>query len=121
MNPDASEEMRVQMKPKLGDSVPYILSLGFGSLLAKFAPSWLLLPAFFACLACVAIMTVAAHTVPTPGPERGGRRFALVLVALLLGSAGTQAKNGSTPRVFIMSLLFTLGFILVLAVPSGAA
>jgi hypothetical protein len=119
--PATPEEMQVQNEASLRGLIPYVLSFGLGSLFAKFAPPWLLLPAFFGCLACVAALTVAAHTVLTPGHERGGKRFALVFVALLLGPAGTQPKSGSTPRVFIMALLFTLGFILVLAVPSGAA
>ena len=96
----------------------YVLAGCLGALLAKFAPSWLLLPAFLTCIATVAVLTVAAHTA---SKSERGPRMALVFVAVLLVPAGIESRSGPVPRIFIMSLLFTLGFVLLLALqPRGA-
>ena len=107
---------------RLRGAIAYVLSVGLGVLLAKIAPPWLLLPVFFGCLACILILTVAAHSVSTQAGESGYQRFALTLFALLFwGQVGIESKGGWAPRAFIMALLFMLGLVLVLALSSGAA
>jgi uncharacterized membrane protein YqaE (UPF0057 family) len=110
----------VQTYPKLRSLLPYALAIALGALLAKVAPPWFLLPAFLVCIACVALLTLAAHTSQESTQRRGVLRYSLVFVAVLLGPAGIQAKDGFAPQAFIMSLLFLFGFVLVLAFPGAA-
>jgi hypothetical protein len=117
----AQQEMFVQTEFKLRRVLPYVSAVGLGMVLAKVAPLWLLLPAFFASITCVAILTFVAHRSHLPLPKNRTLGFSLVLVTVLFGPAGIQAKDGLAPRLFIMSLLFVFGFILVLGLTSGAA
>jgi hypothetical protein len=111
----------MQSEAKLRSAMPYVLSLGLGALVAKQVPPWLLLPVFFGCLAGIAILAVAAHRIPTPPQLSGGKKFAAVVLTVLLGSGVTVARRGPAPQAFLIALLFMLGFVLALAMPSSAA
>jgi hypothetical protein len=100
---------------------PYVLSILLGMLTAKLAPASMRLTVFMVCLASIAFLNVAAHTIKTPKEWGRSKTILVVSLGVLLGSAGTTEKGGSAARVFAMSLLHILGFVLVLAVSASAA
>jgi hypothetical protein len=99
----------------------YILSLGLGSLVARVAPSGLLLPVFFVGIACIVMLTVLAHKIKTPPQWGAGKRLALVALAPLLGPTGTETEQGVAPKLLLMALLFMFGFVFALALQSVSA
>jgi hypothetical protein len=108
--------------PWLRTSLQLLLAVGLGIAVAGLSPTWLLLPAFFGCVACIIALAIAAHTFQTPPQWRGGTGFALVLALLLLGgSSGTEIKRGAPSHVFVISLAFAAGFVLGLAFLRSAA
>jgi hypothetical protein len=102
-------------------AVPYLLSIGLGSLLAQTAPSWLLLPAFLGCAGSIIVLTVASYTLRAPTDWSVGLRLALFVLGLLgLVPVGLDVNNGPAPRLLGMAVLFMLGLVLVLALGPGA-
>jgi hypothetical protein len=100
---------------------PYVIAAVSGSLLAGFSPDWLLLPAFFTCLAMLVVLLWAANRIPTPAQWSPGKRFVLLLLAVTLGSANSEVESGPAPGVLVMALLFTVAFVFTLAVSASAA
>ena len=100
---------------------PYVVAAVAGFLLAKFSPAWLLLPAFFSCLATLAFLLWAAHRIRTPAQWSPGKRFVLVLLAVTLGPASTEIEQGLAPGALVMALLFCIAFVFTLAVSASAA
>ena len=102
-------------------AVFYAISLLSGVVLGKFSPAWLLLPVFFGSLAGIAVLAVAAHRVSTPAAWGPTKRFVLVLIAVVVGPAGTEIRTGPAPHAFVMALIFFFGFVVTLSVVASAA
>jgi hypothetical protein len=116
------ETLQRKSMPRLRTSLQLFLAVGLGVTVAGLSPSWLLLPAFFGCVACIIVLAIAAHTFQTPPQWCGGTGVALVLAILLLGgSSGTEIRRGAPPHAFVISLAFAAGFVLGLAFMRSAA
>ena len=92
-------------------ALPYVAATVVGMLAALFAPSWLLLPLFFALLGFVAASLVISHTLPGPSYAHKSTRVIAAVLGVLVGGAGTAIRPGATSRWLLFSLLAGVGFV----------
>ena len=100
----------------------YVAAFTMGAAFAHFAPRTWLLTAFMLALLIVVVLSAMSHRIPMPDGHRW--KLAEVLVVILLapfGPGGTEIREGPTPVLFIAAMLFTLGFVLALAMSAGGA
>ena len=93
-----------------------------GAAFAHFATRTWLLPAFMLALLIVVVLSAMAHRVPMQEDHRW--TLVEVLVAVLLAPLGPdriEIREGPVPVLFLASMVFTLGFVLSLAMSAGGA
>ena len=101
---------------------PYPSSLALGLLVGWLTPASLQRPAFFIAVACIIVFAFASQRFKAHSHWSEGKKIAVVLLAVVgLGSPETEIRAGPMPNLLVMSVLFSLGFMLTLyALPSAA-
>jgi hypothetical protein len=117
---NTTEQYAMPLLISLRQVLPYASALGAGALVARFAAPSLLPPLFFLGIAVIAVLAIAAHRFSVPVQWGRAKKFAVAFLLLGLGPSSMETKSGPAPRLFLLSICFLLGFVLMLAIHGSA-